>query len=625
MKRILLLLLVLAMLAGCKEHTPPETVPVENTQPTTVVTQPVVTEPVDRNDPVEKLTNGAVRSYPLSSGQYVGIQPMGDDMLLFSCSDEAADEMQLTRVDGQTGEFLKTVMLEGTPEVGTAALRVTETSVVYYSRGTVHFLNGELQEIRRIALPEEAMGTPAITADMNHIYYCVSQGIRAMDLQTGISRLVKEYDCRWHSLVTLAFDDQLLVCSVVDVDADAYIAFVSAQTGETLVQDANVLEFSSLGDTYCCLRSDGSLEQLLIGSRLTEAQVLLPGDDDAAAYPLLEMNSVITVSEELESSAWVEQYDLISGRCTASVFLEGIRPYCVAAENGYVWMLGKSGEQDALYRWDTAKSPVDMETVYISPMYTRENPDAEGIEACQQRADRIAAKYGVEINLTPERMVQPENYRLTDEYQVQALENGLEQLESVLKQFPEGMLTEMMNKSDDGILHINLVRRIGAIQGGEESWDGLQYWVDGKSYVAVTICDTMEQIAYHELFHAMETYIFSNSFMLDTWSDCNPKKFDYDYNYEDYLTREDTQYLEGEDRAFIDSYSMSYPKEDRARFFAYAMMEDTADYFTSETMQKKLKKMCEAIRDAFEWTEEEGEYPWEQYLEESLAYVKKKK
>jgi hypothetical protein len=41
--------------------------------------------------------------------------------------------------------------------------------------------------------------------------------------------------------------------------------------------------------------------------------------------------------------------------------------------------------------------------------------------------------------------------------------------------------------------------------------------------------------------------------------------------------------------------------------------------FTSETMQAKLKRMCQGIRESYGYERDGNTYPWEQYLNESLA------
>ena len=66
---------------------------------------------------------------------------------------------------------------------------------------------------------------------------------------------------------------------------------------------------------------------------------------------------------------------------------------------------------------------------------------------------------------------------------------------------------------------------------------------------------------------------------------------------------------------FIDTYSMSYPKEDRARLFEYAMTAGHEDLFSSPNLQRKLQQLCTGIREGFGLKNHEDPLPWEQYLQ----------
>ena len=95
-------------------------------------------------------------------------------------------------------------------------------------------------------------------------------------------------------------------------------------------------------------------------------------------------------------------------------------------------------------------------------------------------------------------------------------------------------------------------------------------------------------------------------------------------NETDHLYRQDDPMLSGDKRAFADSFSMSYPIEDRAAVFRYAMSDGGAEVFASKTMQQKLETLCKAIRNACGWKKSEETFLWEQYLEQSIAYKPKK-
>jgi len=132
--------------------------------------------------------------------------------------------------------------------------------------------------------------------------------------------------------------------------------------------------------------------------------------------------------------------------------------------------------------------------------------------------------------------------------------------------------------------------------------------------VVIAVGKYSEQALYHELYHVMETHILTESTALDQWNSLNPPGFTYDNGY--HSDRDSGIYLQGDSRAFVDTYSMSFPKEDRARILEYAMLPDNRDLFSSEIMQEKLTAICRGIREAYRLKEYEKPLLWEQYLQQ---------
>ena len=125
----------------------------------------------------------------------------------------------------------------------------------------------------------------------------------------------------------------------------------------------------------------------------------------------------------------------------------------------------------------------------------------------------------------------------------------------------------------------------------------------------------MEGAFFHEFFHIMDGKILSDCRTYYHWGNLNPEGVDYFEDYTGYLTQDMSEYLEDENRVFIDAYSASFPREDRARIMEYACMPGNARYFRSATMQRKLEVLCRGIREAFELDAEPGTLLWEQYLQ----------
>lgn len=622
MKRWLVWTLVLAaLLSGCTEapggNTTGSTGQTETSQQQTEDAQGLYAP----ESLIEQRTFGAVRAYPLESSS-AGIAFMGGDLLLAECADGATT---LTLLTGQTCIPKTTVKLDCEIMLD-AGVCVTGNAVGYYHgpSNSIVLLNEKLEETDRISMPDDLVGMPVFSSDLSQVYYCTGTDIRGMELKTGVSRLIRKSSAQLQTLVGTAFDDTVLQ-SFVDTGADSYTEFISAQTGEAMGMDTELIQLTAWGSSYYLERLEGPVTEHLFGTVDGQMYSFTPETDTAQITALLDMDALVA-AESMETGTELSLYDLNTGKKTASVLLELADPVCFVTADPAgqaVWFSAydKDRQQDVLYRWETALSAVEDTLVYTGTRYTRENPDTKALEQLKQQAEALSEKYGVTICLenTP---LQPEDYTFVYEYQVKAFRDGLADLEKALSALPEGFLWRLSQVSNSRELQIGLVREMYSTMG-QAPGDvvGLQYWVDGNAYIALNLGETLEQAAYHELAHVLDTYVLNNCSDFDVWDRLNPKGFAYHENYTDYLTVTDKSYLEGEDRAFIDAYSMTFAKEDRARVFEYAMMEGCEIYFESDTMQAKLKLLCEGIRDACNWKKDTRTFPWEQYLKESLAYT----
>ena len=115
----------------------------------------------------------------------------------------------------------------------------------------------------------------------------------------------------------------------------------------------------------------------------------------------------------------------------------------------------------------------------------------------------------------------------------------------------------------------------------------------------------------------METVVLTESSAYDRWDNLNPDDFAYDNDYVSNQSRDGSPWMKAGKEYFIDTYSMSFPKEDRARLFEYAMIPGHADLFRSPNLQRKLQQLCTGIREAFGLEDYAEPLPWEQYLSEN--------
>ncbi len=615
-KTLILLLLASLLLCGCDSESAEETTLPTDSQPTEFVEPAGIYAP---ESDVEAQTGGAVRGYVLENEKILAMEAMGDALLVFSGTEKTV----LTSLTGENLYIQAQVELPFLLEAD-AVIQCAEKGMVYVDpeTGELVFLDQSLKEVRRVALPEDAVGMPLLSADRQNLYYCTADSIKVMDLENGIRRLMKQITYPEKKLQGLLLEESILHCAVTDESGKAEHLFLRCETGETLVRVDREIVTASQGQTWYARLADGSVKLLLTG----DIQ-LSPRDITAEGFFQPAHHTAVTVGEGQETT--LDRYDLESGLRTATVNLGGSVSNVISGPDGqYIWFLRETQETGTtICRWDTAMTPAEDQTVYAGPHYTIKNPDTQGLARCAAAAKTLAEQYGVEIFVGADAVkLQPEEFEAQAECSVPVIEHYLRALEKTLALYPEDFFRKAMSASDSGRLKICLVRSLtGRPQTGNRgAVTGDQFWLGREAYLFLTAEPGMEESFLHQMCHAMETQVFAKSGRYDDWDKLNPEGFVYDFDYIANAQREGGEYLEGENRAFIDTFSMSFPKEDRATFMVFAMTEGNEELFQSKIMQEKLTALCEGIREAFGWKKSEETFLWEQYLAEPMAYQPKK-
>ena len=616
MKRWLSVPLALAiLLCGCAKN--------PATPEPSQATEPIATEPEGPNlglyepySTVEILTSGAVRKFPLEGTSHYAMTTMGDGLLLFS----GEEETTLTYLSDTSDPI--SVTLTGCyiyPDGN--AVQVTDQGIGYYDSHdhTLVFLDSMLQESTRMSLPKEMINPPVLSADGQWIYYYADHSLRSLELRTGISRLLRESKYDVQKILGLHFDGSVLECSVIDGENEQTM-FISTETGETLFTSEAQPVLHTMGQKYFAQWCEGIEWQFLFGTRGEKPKCLALSKTEVF-FPLLGSSKLIAYQAD-ETGTGLTVYDLAKGNQESKVRLSGIsEPLSLQIDknSGLIWFLADEiqDSNQALYCWDTTLSQAEDNQTYVLPYYTAEEPDIKGLEQCIQQAEELGEKYGIRIQIWEDAVkTVPTDSIFEVEYLVPVYQRTLTALDEALTCYPEEIFKKIAKKSANRKLTISLVRDIYDSNelGSQNAEDGVLFWDNGSIYIALAMTDQPKVNIYHELFHAIDSYVLTECTAFDHWEELNPKEFSYDYSYILNQYREDTQYLEGKNRAFIDLYSMSYPKEDRARIMEYAMLDGNKAYFESDFMQMKLKRLCNGIREAFGLTDHEETYLWEQYL-----------
>ena len=574
----------------------------------------VSTQSAPQTDITRPASRECLKEVSFPGDSCLGIAPVDGDLLLLTASSQGP---KLSLLSGK-GEY----SLGSLPYPVMELFHIGDSGITFYdeSRREVILLNPDLTEQLRLAVPADTIGAPILSQDASTLYYGTGSEICSLELISGTRKRLLSCVASYQKMDALLMEDTVLQCTLIPEGKGGHLLFLDTATGEILHDDTQISQISVLGNDCYISRPDGCTQAMLFGPVGQLPQALVPEDPAARGFFLPQSHRALSYTQK-SGQLILHCYDLNTGRCIASLAAESdyIPISAVQGPGELVYLLGREGDTDRLYLWDLEKSPSADPKSYVGPCYTAENPDLAGLAQCQDYALQLSQRHGVEILLWKDVLkVTPWDYDITPEHLVPVLMRELNRLDTWLSHYPKGML-KALAADYDGV-HICLARKI---QGKADTdslhiANGLQYFSGNEVYIVLTAGRDTEYTLSHELFHVMDPFIQARSAAYDHWEELNPPGFAYDRDYVKNQQRDGSGYQE----AFIDTYSMSFPEEDRARIMEYAMNDGNARYFASDTMQAKLRQLAKGIREAFGLQDSSEVYLWEQYLHKPLAVSK---
>ncbi|MBQ5950671.1 MAG: hypothetical protein IJL66_00770 [Lachnospiraceae bacterium] len=232
----------------------------------------------------------------------------------------------------------------------------------------------------------------------------------------------------------------------------------------------------------------------------------------------------------------------------------------------------------------------------------------------EARAKALGDTYGIRIFISDQCRNYVGGYLCRPLNDETAIRQALDALEQELKKYPKGFFRKL-GTTVEWITGADLYVA-GTLMGVSDNdgvldfAGGFQMTMDGRLmlYMDSGDPDSLRQTFHHELCHAIESVMdFSvKGIKPEEWDALNPKGVDcYSNSYQDWGTEAAVpyQYWGGgesvpERAYFIDTYSCTFPTEDRARLFEYAMTDSVIPWKKCPHLREKLRLFTDRMEKA---------------------------
>jgi hypothetical protein len=148
------------------------------------------------------------------------------------------------------------------------------------------FVNPELREIGRMQMPEDINGMAWVSPEWKTVYYGKADGFYTMDLQTGISRLLREHPSQNNQVTGLFAQGTVLRCTEENEQGEKRTLLIDATTGAVLDEDNGYDTLMEWEQNYFFQRYEGAVLRLHFGMT------------DGTCYSLEQIASLLEISKE---------------------------------------------------------------------------------------------------------------------------------------------------------------------------------------------------------------------------------------------------------------------------------------------------------------------------------------
>ena len=653
LKKLSAALLAALTLCGCvSNHPQPSTTPSGTTEPSATttpttptaptvtegteppITEPPVVTPPPTLEPVTRLTCTTWKTYPdlislgggivFASRNYYSAEHKGI-INSMETIDVYADKVLASLVSSSAREPVMQRFPDG-------AIVTADTK-----SGTMYVYDSSLTLQDSFNVPNT---DGFFSYDRANYYFVDSDVLYRMDVASGNrGRMALEKDLRLESLLSVHPTEDLLLARVQlsPYTIDYGLALINAKTGKLRMLTDDLTHLWFTGDTFYGVEmNDNTYGYDVYFGMLSGGDVQRITTDtlggDTVGYNILPGSHLLLRRKAPDVGDWnTTIFDLANGGTAADMtnydFIDALFAPIYLAEEQLIMGLSKDGffydpvliDPKALtfeegltpetVEWD------DLVDYAVADRYWSQPELPDGLSDVRALADSIEKTYGVTIRIGSQvsDTCASAGYRVELNEDAEQIAAALTILNDELAKYPKKFLKQFRNGANEGGLCFNLT---GAIEAELET-TGFARLYRWRYDLAMDItAPELAKTIHHEIWHAIEMRISTDSFNTKAWSNCNPSGFSYygkyDKGYLD-LTRWTYTGGNGTGSYFVDPYARINGREDRARIMEMVMAGDGAELMKSSALRKKLQIMSDTIRRHFD-TNGWADVYWEQYL-----------
>ena len=653
MKKIIALLVLVCLLAGCTPAVEPESTTAPTVPTTVPQTEPVISEYME-----EPVSLEAVNKHPFYKTSESPTGAVLDQRAVAFLTNEYLNKdfskkyTHIRLVDPYTGEMRTEVYLDGTYSLLPHSVQRGALALVNGDSDEILVLDKNLQTLISFdARSHEGVLTPALDS----YYYVWGSKLYRQDVATGESSLCQAgqellmdeiwgYDPEENLLLVSMFADTYTtdLCMVAlnledgsmellyrDVSAGRLAAggvFLEKKHEDLLSSD---LYFGHWQDTALRILPDflpnnkDFASWHIAGSDYLCKFSYDPGGVDILDFQLFRLGESLEVCslQSIFKGAKINStYALPDGSILAvAVSSRGYQTWLICPDQLEFVPAELNPDQGSILVDATVLENYEKEPVFDLP---------EEMAGVREMADRLEKTYDITILLSSQcelaasycsmPITTTDKAGMYDE--VGTIEEALKRLDEVLKMYPADFFGQFKNEGGERGLLVLLVEDIS----GDLNAIGVSYTMGQWYPVAVDITSGQVKSTYaHEFWHATENRIGDldeSALDLAAWEDLNPAGFRYPGDAREGYW-EDTQYTyfygnPDEEVYFVDPYGKTNAKEDRARLMEYIMCADweARQMMDHPVLKAKLQILSDAIREAFD-TEGWEDVRWERFFD----------